>query len=53
MKKLRVISRASFRRNSDTQFVTPAMEVAIVTGLPSYTTFVRLLKSATASPGHT
>jgi hypothetical protein len=30
---LRVISRASFRRNSDTQFVTPAIEVAIVTGL--------------------
>ena len=27
MKKLRVISRASFRRNSNTQFMTPAMEV--------------------------
>ena len=37
MKKLRVISRASFRRNSDTRFVTPAMEVAIVPGLPSHT----------------
>jgi hypothetical protein len=37
MKKLRVISRASFRRNSDTQFVTPIMEVAIVPGLPSHT----------------
>jgi hypothetical protein len=37
MKKLRVISRASFRRNSDTQFVTPIMEVAIVPRLPSHT----------------